>query len=248
MNAAADTVRAQGEIAETHSAEPASQPGRNKIYDVLAPCFARYHRRKRELAKGAVVLELGCAEGRQPISLSDIAQRAEGVDISADAIRKGEAEIARRGVTNVRLSVQNAEAMDFPDATFDLVFGAGILQLADYNKMMAELRRVLKPGGVALFAEPLGGNPVINMYRRKNAADRHDGHPLTRADIRAFGQAFAGVRVHRYGLTTLAGLPFIGTPLAKPVQMAGEAWDALLLRTPGIKDWAWYALLEGRRS
>ena len=82
-------------------------------YDVaLKPCFDRYAKRRAELAKGAVVLEYGCAHGGNAIALSGVAKRVEGIDLSKEAVDAGNAEIARRGIADVRPSAQNAEAMD----------------------------------------------------------------------------------------------------------------------------------------
>jgi len=61
-----------------------------------------------------------------------------------------------RGIGNVKLSMQNAEAMDFADGTFDFVLGSGILHQLDQYKAMTKLRCVLKPGGVVLFTESPG--------------------------------------------------------------------------------------------
>jgi SAM-dependent methyltransferase len=160
----------------------------------------------------------------------------------------GNAEIAARGAGNVKRSVQNAEAMDFADGTFDFVFGSGILRDLDYDKAMAKLRRVLKPGGVVLFTEPLGHNPAIEYYRRKTPQARTpDEHPLLVPDVRTFNATFETTDVRLYGLTALGAVLFRKTPLLAPVRAIGAAVDAVLLRIPGLKWWAWYALMEGKR-
>lgn len=220
-----------------------------KYYVALKPCFDRYEKRRRELAKDAVVLEYGCAHGGNAIALSGVAKRVEGIDISKEAVARGNAEIARRGIDNVRLSVQNAEAMDFADGTFDFVFGSGILHHLDYDKAMAELRRVLKPGGAVLFTEPLGHNPAIELYRKRTPEARTpDEHPLLVQDFRKFDATFENTDVRMYGLASLGSVLFRRTPLLGPVRAVGAAMDAVLLRLPGLKWWAWYALMEGRRA
>jgi hypothetical protein len=42
-------------------------------------------------------------------------------------------------------------------------------------------------------------------------------------------------------------VPFRRTPLLGLVRGIGSALDAVLLRVPGLKWWAWYALMEGKR-
>jgi len=220
-----------------------------KYYVALKPCFERYDRRRIELAKDAVVLEYGCAHGYNSIALAGVAKRVEGIDISKQAVDAGNADIASRGITNVRLSVQNAEAMEFPDGTFDFVFGSGILHHLDYAKAMAELRRVLKPGGVVLFTEPLGHNPAIELYRKYTPGARTpDEHPLLVPDFKKFGSTFERTDVRLYGLTSLGAVLFRKTPLLAPILAIGSAVDAVLLRIPGLRWWAWFALMEGRRA
>lgn len=220
-----------------------------KYYVALKACFDRFAKRRMELAKDAVVLEYGCAHGYNAIALSGVAKRVEGIDISKQAVDSGNAEITECGIKNVRLSVQNAEAMDFADGTFDFVFGSGILHHLDYDKALAELRRVLKPGGVVLFTEPLGHNPAIEFYRKATPEARTpDEHPLLVPDFKKFDSTFEKTDVRLYGLASLGAVLFRKTPLLAPVRAIGAAADSILLRIPGLKWWAWYALMEGRRA
>lgn len=220
-----------------------------KYYVVLKPCFDPYGKRRTELAKGAVVLEYGCAHGGNAIGLSGIAKHVEGIDISKEAVDADNAEIAARGIANVKLSVQNAEAMDFADGTFDFVFGSGILHHNDYDKAMADLRRVLKPGGVVLCTDPLGHNPAIEYCRKKTPEARTpDEHPLPVPDFQKFDATFETTDERLYGLTALGAVLFRKTPLLEPVRAIGAAVDAVLLRIPGLKWWAWCALMEGKRA
>ena len=59
-----------------------------------------------------------------------------------------------------------AERLSYSDSVFDLAVGFAIIHHLDLKPALAELHRVLKPGGVAFFAEPLGTNPAIQLYRR----------------------------------------------------------------------------------
>jgi SAM-dependent methyltransferase len=220
-----------------------------KYYVALKRCFDRYAKRRMALARDAVVLEYGCAQGYEAISLASLAKRVEGIDISKPAVDAGNAEIAARGIPNVRLSVQNAEATDFADGTFDLVFGSGILHHLDYDKAMAELRRVLKPGGRCCFTEPLGHNPAIELYRKHTPEARTpDEHPLLARDIRKFDQTFEDTDVRMFGLVSLVSALFRRSSLQASASGVGAAVDSVLLRIPGLKWWAWYALMEGRRA
>ena len=110
---------------------------------------------------------------------------ATGIDISPVAIEMGVREAASRGLRDrTHFAVMNAEALDFPDASFDRVCGSGILHHLDLKKAYGEIARVLRPNGYGIFLEPLGHNPLINWYRRRTPQMRtEDEHPLLKSDL-----------------------------------------------------------------
>jgi SAM-dependent methyltransferase len=59
----------------------------------------------------------------------------------------------------------DAHKLNFPDRTFDVVYGAAILHHLEYERALLEILRVLKPGGAMLFREPLAVNPVAIVVR-----------------------------------------------------------------------------------
>jgi SAM-dependent methyltransferase len=143
----------------------------------------------------------------------------------------------------------NAEQLEFQDATFDLIFGSGIIHHLDVARAYSELHRVLKPGGSAVFVEPLGHNPFINAFRNKTPELRTpDEHPLLRADFMLAHKYFSRVDLKLYGLATLAAIPVIRTPLADVLLSVGKLADKVLLKLPGVKWWAWYSLLVFQKA
>ena len=102
------------------------------------------------------VLDVGCGPAVMASELLERADEFFGIDISAQMIAKGRVRIARhpRG-GHCRLAVGNGEALDFPDGYFDGVVSLGMLEyLVTYDRALAELLRVLRPGGVAVVAVP----------------------------------------------------------------------------------------------
>jgi SAM-dependent methyltransferase len=220
-----------------------------KYYDAIADCFRDYWARVDQLTVGADILEYGCAYGDNALRLAATARSATGIDISDVAIEKGRARARQRGLANVRLEAMNAEAMDFPDASFDLVFGSGIIHHLDIDRAFAEIARVLRPGGRAVFVEPLGLNPLIEIYRRLTPNARTpDEHPLLRQDFRKFDAAFRTTSCRFYGLTTLAAVPFRRTAAKAPLFALTRAVDRGLFALPAVKWWAWYSLMEAEAA
>lgn len=216
-----------------------------KYYDAIADCFRDYWSRVNTLAVGADILEYGCAYGDNALRLAPSTRSATGIDISDVAIEKGRERARARGLTNVRLEAMNAEEMTFPDDSFDLVFGSGIIHHLDIDRAFGEIARVLRPGGRAVFVEPLGLNPAIELYRRLTPNARTpDEHPLLRADFRRFEASFRTTACRFYGLTTLAVVPFRRTAAKAPLFTLTRAVDRGLFALPAVKWWAWYSLME----
>lgn len=219
-----------------------------KYYDAIGDCFRAYGARVQELAADTDILEYGCGYGDNALRLAPRARTACGIDISDVAIGRGGQRAADNGLTNVRLEAMNAEAMTFPDDTFDLVFGSGILHHLDVERAFAEINRVLRPGGRAVFVEPLGHNPAIELYRRLTPGARTpDEHPLLKSDFDRFDAAFGATDCRFYGLTTLAAVPFRDSRAKGPLLAVTRSIDKALFSLPGCRWWAWYALMEATK-
>jgi SAM-dependent methyltransferase len=200
----------------------------------------------RRYATNKDVLDFGCSDGWLSLELN-LPQRCRsltGIDISDVAIAKATEKCDRAGLTNTRFLVMNAEAMSFPDQSFDVVFGQGILHHLDLDKALSEVARVLRKGGIAIFTEPMGHNPVINLYRRLTPKLRSDDeHPLHMADLLVARRHFEKVELTFYGLFSLASVLIDARPNGISYRV-GKALDDALLRLPLIRRYAWQCLIE----
>jgi SAM-dependent methyltransferase len=80
--------------------------------------------------------------------------------------------------------LMDAHRLAFPDRHFDVVFGISILHHLELETALRELRRVLKPGGLALFAEPLDNNPLAWLARWLTPRARtEDERPFRHGDL-----------------------------------------------------------------
>ena len=114
------------------------------------------------LAPGMTVLELGCGTGYFTKEIVSSGAQITAIDISPALL-----EIARKNVSadNLRFCLENAYSMSFPDNSFDRVIGSSVLHHLDIRKALGEIRRVLKPGGMAYFTEPNMMNPQIAVQK-----------------------------------------------------------------------------------
>lgn len=125
------------------------------------------------LARGAQVLDVATGRGAVLFPAADVVGpegHITGIDLAEDMVRQTAAEIQARGVQNAHVAVMDAEALDFPDATFDAVFSAfGLFFFPQCRSALAGFRRVLKPGGL-LAVSTWGGEDkhwewLENLYR-----------------------------------------------------------------------------------
>jgi ubiquinone/menaquinone biosynthesis C-methylase UbiE len=125
-------------------------------YDRVGPrFFSHFGNRLLELAEvwnGASVLDVGSGRGAILFPAAEKAGRAGqviGIDIAEAMVQQTAKEIARRGLGNVEARQMDAEALLFPDATFDFVFWGFVLyEFFDLDRALVESFRVLKPKGV----------------------------------------------------------------------------------------------------
>lgn len=110
------------------------------------------------------VLDYGCGTGESTLALARLGASVVGFDISRRRISEARIRCAHLpGVSFVQCA---AEELPFEDSTFDVVIGKQILHHLDLKVAIPEVARVLRPGGRAVFLEPLGHNPALEMYRR----------------------------------------------------------------------------------
>jgi demethylmenaquinone methyltransferase/2-methoxy-6-polyprenyl-1,4-benzoquinol methylase len=78
-----------------------------------------------------------------------------GIDIAPEMLKRGKEKIARRGLSHlISLELGTAESMRFEDESFDAVTVAfGVRNFTKLDQGLAEMYRVLRPGGVALILE-----------------------------------------------------------------------------------------------
>jgi demethylmenaquinone methyltransferase/2-methoxy-6-polyprenyl-1,4-benzoquinol methylase len=124
-----------------------------------------------ELGRPARVLDLatGTADLLVEALRRDAGHRGVGVDLSEQMLRRGAAKLRRRGLdARAALAAGDAEALPLPSASFDAAtIGFGIRNVGNPEVALAEILRVLRPGGrlvVLEFSLPPGWRGAL--YRR----------------------------------------------------------------------------------
>lgn len=119
-------------------------------------CLSLIHQKAYEeaaaIAKGKIVLDIGCNHGYGTARIAETASRTTGVDVSAQSISVARARYQR---SNLEFRLTTGETLPFPTASFDCVFGFQVIEhVVDCSAFLSELRRVLRPGGVTVLTTP----------------------------------------------------------------------------------------------
>jgi ubiquinone/menaquinone biosynthesis C-methylase UbiE len=139
-----------------------------------------------DAADGKRVLDLGCGRGERSVDLLGRGAYVDGIDISPVYVAQAEQAAREAGHDPERFTFVDGDAHELPyeDQTFDLVVGDGILHHLDLDRALAEVHRVLVPGGRALFREPLLDNPMLKVFRAITPKARtEDELPLSGRDL-----------------------------------------------------------------
>lgn len=223
-----------------------------KFYFAISQGDARYREVVRRQAAGGKVLEYGCADGTSAIlemKTPEFAAEYHGIDIADESIAIARGKAASARYANCSFESMDAEDMRFASDSFDLIYGHGILHHLDLRRSFSELRRTLRPGGMAVFMEPLGHNPLLNWYRARTPELRTpDEHPLVAKDFDLAAEYFDQVDATFFGLTTSLAVPLRNTPLAGISLSLLGALDKVLCANRSIGLNAWYALIVLRRD
>ncbi len=219
-----------------------------RFYEVTGASRREYEDFLTARCAGRDVLEYGCSNEPYVLELARRGARAVGIDLSAVAIEQARGAAADAGVANVRFEVMDGEHLDLPDDSFDLVCGTGVLHHLDLGLAFAEIARVLRPGGEAIFIEPLAHNPALRLFRRLTPRFRtRDEHPLTLDDIAAVRGTFAAVQADFHHFLGLLAFPLRGRRGFAPLLAHLDRADrALFEHIPAARRLAWLVVLAVR--
>lgn len=105
-----------------------------------------------DIINGKDVLDVACGEGYGSFFMSDYAKSVVGVDISEEAIDHASAVYVK---PNLQFLQGSATDLEFPDNSFDVVVSFETIEhLAEQERMLAEIRRVLRPEGILIISSP----------------------------------------------------------------------------------------------
>ena len=217
-----------------------------QIYSIIHSRNNRYHELIYKDIAGKRVLEYGCGTGSHSKEIARRGGIVTGIDISEVGIATATETAEEEGITGAAYLVMDAEKMTFPNETFDLVIGEGILHHLDLERSYSEIARVLRPGGLAVFMEPLGHNVAMRLFRHLTPSMRTvDEHPLVNRDLVSANNYFSRTSFEYFHLTSFGALLFLKTPWFFSFVRWGDKVDRLLFKyIPPLGLQSWYAIMQ----
>jgi len=152
----------QEELVRNYFSTYAEEYYKENYDETLKNCYSYSHIvRKDHILRmfdkeGGKVLDIGCGPGVITLYLLQRGCEVWGVDISEEMINEAAKQIEKTEYKEVaHFSVGDITSLDFPDAYFDAVVCAGVIEyLEDAEIAIKEIHRVLKPNGIAIITVP----------------------------------------------------------------------------------------------
>jgi SAM-dependent methyltransferase len=155
--------------------------------------------------RGRTVLDFGCGSGKCAVALRARGARLIALDISPHLLEVARKRLEVHALTgDTEFVLASGHEMPIPDASVDVVFGSAILHHLDLRHAAAEVHRVLRPGGYAVFKEPVRDSRLFVLLRRLFPNRSEDispfEYPLSRSQLRTFREPFIAGPSRRFDL------------------------------------------------
>ncbi|MCW5740404.1 MAG: methyltransferase domain-containing protein [Alphaproteobacteria bacterium] len=188
---------------EDRARAPTYQAMFRTLIDIMAP------------KPGEAILDVGCGAGSLDRLLAKrlgSANPITAMDTNAFLLREAATLARAEGVDGtIRFVPGDAEMLPFPDASFDCAFSVTVLEECDADRAIAEMKRVVKPGGrIGIVVRALDMPQWWNLQLPQDIAEKIVVPPQS---VAAKGVADASLyrRMREAGLVALTGFPSLIT-------------------------------------
>ena len=219
------------------------------FYKALYDLYKKFYEFLDKNCQGKTVLDYGCGVGAitEKIAKKN-PSKIIGADISDVSINKARENAKKLGL-DIIYKVENCENSSFQSETFDIIYGTGILHHLKLDDSAREINRLLKRNGKMIFIEPLGTNPIINLYRKFTPNSRSkDEHPFTKKDFKFLKEVYSEVSIKYFGFLTVVFLPFYRLPEKSKIYHLLAKLDQVIFKFKFLRFLAWSIILIGKKN
>ena len=221
----------------------------NIFYKALSNLFDDFYDYLKNHIKNKDVLDYGCGVGTITEKVINYEPKnISGIDISDKSISIAKKRSKELNL-NIQYQVQNCEATTLSSESFDVIYGSGILHHLDLAKSTMELNRLLKINGSMIFMEPLGTNPLINLYRKLTPGSRTaDEHPFVTKDFDFIKSTLGTVTVKYYGFISLIFFLFYRNSKKSIIFKLAAILDSWIFKFKFLRLLAWSVLIIAKKT
>jgi SAM-dependent methyltransferase len=168
--------------------------------------------------KGCRVLDYGCGQGEEAVYLAMMGAQVTAIDISPVGISLTKERARLNGVGDrVSAMLMRCDPTEFPNESFDVIHGFGILHHIGLRTGMKEIKRLLKPRGRGLFFEHMGNSKLIERLRPKERDYTKGERPVKWKEIQEVLPEFSLVMARPFHIASRLRrrIPLMNRPVVK---------------------------------
>ncbi|MDP3948019.1 MAG: class I SAM-dependent methyltransferase [bacterium] len=184
---------------------------------------------------GKRVLDYGCGHGMHAEAIAKMgAKEVVGIDLSEESLAIARERVRHASIeSKVSFRAMDAERLEFPENSFDVVFDGGTFSSIDIAKAYEQIARVLRSGGYLIGIETLGHHPLANLKRwlNKKRGVRTAwaaAHIMKMEDLKTARDYFEPKKILFFHLLGLLALPFSRLPGGTLLVSFADALDRVL--------------------
>ena len=221
----------------------------NIFYKAVYNLYQDFYKFLENNSKDKFVLDFGCGIGTITEQVAkQKPHKIVGADISDISIAKAKERTDKKNL-NIEYRVENCEKSNLESESFDLIYGTGILHHLNLERAVIEINRLLKEKGKMVFMEPLGTNPIINLYRKFTPNSRSvDEHPFIQKDFNFLKKTFGELDIKYYGFFTLVFFLFYKSPEKSFIYKTLAYCDKIIFKIKYFRFLAWSVLIVGTKN
>ncbi|MBL8824762.1 MAG: class I SAM-dependent methyltransferase [Planctomycetia bacterium] len=190
------------------------------------------------------VVDFGCGHGMASTSLARMGAHVIAFDLSSGYVHEAVCR-AKSNQVAIEGVVADGAHLPFRDGSMDAIWGVAILHHLELTHAAKEIKRVLAPGGQAVFCEPWGGNQLLELARRylpyAGKERTADERPLTADDLRQIQTVFPSAELQFVQLSGMIRRAWKNCPL---LPMLDRLDGAILRHWLTLRPWCRYVVVH----